>query len=151
MMHWMNRYFRIFGFASFLLCFGCGSDPSTHQSSEESFQIMNMTGTWNGTASNEGASGSRNITLVLEQMGRTVSGSYTCSDGTVACVHSQGSFSAGTAGATFTGGVVFTDITPGGPSCTLYGTVSGAELTAEYSCNPSSGEDPGEWHLTRQE
>jgi len=150
-MHRMSPYFRIFWFGCFLVCFGCGSDSMTQESSQETFPLVNMTGTWKGTAASA-AGGFQNITLVLEQTGSGVSGSYTCADGTAACVRTQGTFSARVVKSSFTGGVVFTDIVPGGPSCSLHGSVSGATLTADSLCNSRSKEEPQEaWELIRQE
>lgn len=149
-MDWIRPCLRLFWFGCFLITFGCGSDSSTHQSSAESFPTVDMTGTWSGTATSSATGVVKNVTLVLEQAGTGASGSYTCTDGPIACIHTEGTFSASVVKSTFTGGVVFTDITPNGPSCTLHGSVSGATLTAEYSCNPTSREEPGAWDLTRQ-
>ena len=146
----LRSSFRIFLFGCFLLFSGCGSDSGRQESSQESFPTADLTGTWKGTSAGSG-SGFRNITLVLEQSGTGVSGSYFCSDGTAACIHTEGTFSAKVVQSTFTGGVVFTDITPAGPSCTLHGNVSGATLTADAACNATSREGSGTWNLTRQD
>lgn len=146
-----NSAFRIFLLGSFLIFSGCGSDSGPQQSSQESFPTAEMTGAWEGTATGAAGSDVRNIALVLEQSGSGVSGSYTCSAGTVVCIHTRGTFSASVVKSTFTGGVVFTDITPSGPSCTLHGSVAGDTLTADYTCNATSREGQGTWNLTRQD
>ena len=145
------RSSRIFWFSCFLIFFGCGSDSDMNNFPSQSFPVNNMAGTWKGTASSNVANGNNNITLVLLQTGVEVSGSYTCATGTAACARPVGNFSAHVSRSTLTGGVVFVDVVPKGPSCSLHGTFTETTLSAQYSCNVLANDDQGEWNLIKQD
>jgi hypothetical protein len=146
----IRRGHQLFWFGCFLVLLGCGSDFDEKEPPPPASPIINMAGTWKGTATSAVTKNATNITLVLAQIGSDVSGSYSCAAGTVACIRPKGEFTARINQSNFTGGVVFIDIIPSGPSCSLHGSFSDETLIAQYTCNPTSREDPGEWRLTKE-
>lgn len=141
--------YRLFWFGCFLILFGCGSDSDINNFPSQSFPINDVAGTWKGTATHSG--GLSNITLSLLQTGTDVSGSYLCSNGTVACARPTGDFSGRISGTALTGGVVFPEVVPNGASCSFHGTFNPTTLNAQYSCNPLLKGEQGEWNLTKQD
>lgn len=121
----------------------CGGDTSPTAPSGSS----NISGTWRGTVTSSVVAGNVNASATLTQTGASVSGTYACSPGTLACLHASGTITGTMSGNSLTAQVAF----PDGHSCGAFnGTLAGNTLSGNYSCTDPVGNDQGSWTMTKQ-
>lgn len=157
MMHAVAIKAKFLGFGAALLILsacGGGSGGGGYGSNESAPAApaatpatdANIAGTWRGTSNSATFNGNNTITLTLTQTGSSVSGTFTCTPGTLNCLHPNATIAGIVNGQTFTGTVLYPDM----HSCSAFNaSVSGTTLSGNYTCEDNVT-DTGTWTATKQ-
>lgn len=125
---------------------GGGDSPSNAGTASPNTTNIDITGTWKGTGTSTTFSGTNTISLTFTQTGSSVSGTFACSPGTLACLHANATIAGMVNGQTFTGTVLY----PDNHSCSAFnGNLSGTTLSGNYTCEDTVT-DTGSWTVTKQ-
>jgi hypothetical protein len=127
----MKWAITVFGISVSFLAAGCGGSGNSVAPSSAASTPAAVAGQYSGSALSD-FGGFTYFTLNIVQQGSNITGTYSCQNGSLRCLHSTGSLSGTVSGSTLTGRI---DFGADGSSCSAFrGTFAANSWTGQYTC-----------------